>query len=147
MCNPFSNIYSFRSLSLRINIGMATFLRYNIHLKLLLTCTGWPVRRWATERLSRNRTTGKLTRRGKKKPGRWKNLNWQILNQNLKYFNPLVSGPSRFETLNYEKKIEVLMLLNCPFKVKLIFFTVLILTTVHTKQIGSGWKYKGLRGH
>ena len=56
---------------------------------------------------------GTLTRRGIIPRGDWTIwINWQILNQNRKYFNPLVSGPGRFELW---KKWRSKISLDCPF--------------------------------
>ena len=39
-------------------------------------------------------------------------ITWRNLNQNRKYFNPLLSGPGRFELKKNTSKI----MLECPFK-------------------------------
>ena len=45
--------------------------------------------------------------------GDWLFSNFQQVLKNLKYFNPLVSGPG----FHLIKKLEVKFLLDCPFKV------------------------------
>ena len=69
-------------------------------------------------------SSGQVSLRGYHSQGRLKNeKNSQILNQNQKKFNPLVSGPGTVGS-NYEKKLEVEKLVGLSLYNKCVFCIV-----------------------